>query len=468
MNKFILTTILVLISYFGFSQVTNNFEDGNWLYYYNHCWGIGPNSTYFGTKVTANSQTFNGTKVCRTDNLGQTSVCRLESPWIDLNVGVIKFDHSMPSFNGTRSLKLYLVDQNLVETLIWTYTYTNDNVQNSFVNNTVTGMHKVKWVWNGSGGNSRGELDNISISGNNVSDPSNNCQVYVPPVDTDGDGVPDSQDEYPTDPYRAFNNYYPASDTSTLVFEDLWPSYGDYDLNDLVVGYKFKIVTNSQHNVVEIYNTMIVRAQGAGMENGFGYQFPTVNQSSILDVTGVGDQYGYDIRTNGTENGNSKAVIILFNKSHNVITKWNTVKNDPPSPFKTFNVYIKFSNNGVPASGGWVSLSTLDISKWNPFLVSNGERGREVHLPNYLPTDLVNTSLFGTVNDDTNPSIGKYYKSNTNLPWALDITGHFDYPSEKSDIFQAYIHFVDWVLSNGLNYQDWWSNPNYRNDDMIY
>lgn len=427
MKKIILTIALLISISFGFSQqVTNNFEDGNWLYYYNHCWGIGPNNTYYGTNVTANSQTFNGTKVCHTDNLGQTSICRLESPWIDLKSGDIKFDHSIPSFDGTRSLKLYLVDQNSVRTLIWTYNYVNNVTQNSIVNNNITGTYKIQWEWNGSGGNSRGELDNIIIPGINISHPSNNCQIYSPSIDTDGDGVPDSQDEYPTDPNRAFNNYYPANDTSTLVFEDLWPSYGDYDMNDLVLGYKFKIVSNAQHNVVEIYNTMVVRAQGAGMVNGFGYQFPTVNESSILDVTGVGDQSGYDIRLNGTENGNSKAVIILFNNSHNILTKWNTVKNDLPCPYKTFNVYIKFSNNGVPASGGWVSLSTLDISKWNPFLISNGERGREVHLPNYQPTDLVDISLFGTGNDDTNPNNGKYYKSSTNLPWALDITGHFD------------------------------------------
>ena len=81
MKKIILITLLSLVSLFGYNQtVTNNFEDGNWLYYHNLCWGIGENNEheYFSTKVTGNG--FNGTDVCETDNLGHTNICRLESP----------------------------------------------------------------------------------------------------------------------------------------------------------------------------------------------------------------------------------------------------------------------------------------------------------------------------------------------------------------------------------------------------
>lgn len=461
MKKIILITVLVLISVFGFTQVTNNFEDGNWLYYSNRCWGIGPNNTYYGTKVTSNG--FNGTSVCETDNLGQTNICILESPWVDLIEGNIIFDHAIPSFNGTRKLSMYLVD-NLNNTItLWSFSYQNNKPKSAIKYNDLTGIYKIRWKWEGTGGNSRGQLDNIVIPGMNVSDPSNSCNPIIPSLDTDGDGVPNSQDEYPIDPTRAYNNYYPASDTSTLVFEDLWPNYGDYDMNDLVIGYKFKIVSNSQHNVVEIFNTLVVRAQGAGMENGFGYQL-NVNPNSILQVTGMGDQTGYNIKSTGTEIGNpSKATFIVFNNSHNVISCWNTVKGEITCPYKTFDIYIKFSTNSI-------SLTQLDISKWNPFIITGNVRGREIHLPNYQPTEMVDVSYFGTGDDDTNPSISKYYKSVNNLPWALDITGKFNYPSEKNDISQAYLKFIDWVLSNGNSYQDWWSNLNsgYRNSVLIY
>jgi len=53
-------------------------------------------------------------------------------------------------------------------------------------------------------------------------------------TDTDGDGIMDNLDAYPTDATRAFNSYYPNQvDYGSVAFEDLWPAYGDYDCNDL-------------------------------------------------------------------------------------------------------------------------------------------------------------------------------------------------------------------------------------------
>ena len=451
MKKLLLIILFTLIGFVGFSQkfpntigVTNNFEDGDWLYYSNLCWGIEPNSTYFNTKVTGNG--FNGTNVCETDNLGHSTSCILESPWISFSTGTLIFDHEIPSFDGQRTLKVFIVDQNNISTLLWTYVYTNSTPIHTTIPTAIIGIHKVRWQWLSDGrGNSRGQLDNIIIPGASVSDPSNNCQPYVPPTDT------------------TFINYYPASDTSTLVFEDLWPYYGDYDMNDLVMGYKFKIVSYTTNKVTDIYATFIVRADGAGLHNGFGFQFPNVPSSDIVSVTGVGQQDGYTILTNGTEANQSTSTFIIYDDQYKFMSAWNTVKGGPTCPQVTFNVHIKL----VPKI---VSLQQLSIQNWNPFIVVGGVRGHEVHLPNYYPTSLVDPSFWGTGNDATNPSQNKWYKSSTNLPWAIDIYGHFYYPTEKSDISNAYLHFQDWVLSNGTQYQDWWSNTGsgYRNNSLIY
>ena len=41
---------------------------------------------------------------------------------------------------------------------------------------------------------------------------------------------------------------------------------------------------------------------------------------------------------------------------------------------------------------------------------------------------------------------------------------------EKAEITKAYLHFIDWVISNGSSYTDWYSNtaPGYRNNNNIY
>ncbi len=85
---------------------------------------------------------------------------------------------------------------------------------------------------------------------------------YLPPVaDVDGDGIPDDQDDYPNDPLRAFDNYFPAAGFGSLAFEDLWPGKGDYDFNDVVVDYRFQTVTNALNQVVEIFGTFYGKSQ---------------------------------------------------------------------------------------------------------------------------------------------------------------------------------------------------------------
>jgi len=450
MKKLVLITLLSLMSLFGFSQtVTNNFQDGNWLYYYNLCWGIGPNDNYFGTKVIGNGAGWNGTDVMETAQLkGNSSVCRLISPWTHVISGNITFDHKLFDKSSTVVLKVISIKAGTnEENELFVYQYSGENSVSTSFPVTLNGNYKIMWKWEGNTQKSRIQLDNIVIPGTNVSDPSNNCQIYVPPV------VPDTT-----------INYYPASDTSTLAFEDLWPNYGDYDMNDLVMGYKFQIISYTQtHYVKDINVTFVVRAQGAGLANGFGFQLPNVNQTSISSVTGVGDQSGYSINTNGTENGNSKATFIIFDDTHKFMTSWNTVKGQIPCPWKTFNIHIKFVASSV-------TLQQLNIQTWNPFMIKGGVRGQEIHLPDYKPTDLVDISLFGTGNDDTKPGINRYYKSTTNLPWAIDIYGKFYYPTETSDISNAYLHFGNWAESNGQLYQDWWLNTGsgYRNENLIY
>lgn len=452
-------------------SVTNNFEDGNYLYYYNLCWGIGPNSTYYGTKVTGNG--FNSTDVCETDNLGQTATCILTSPWISMNGNdQISFTHAIRSFNGTRSLKVYLVQYpDETETLLWTYNYTNGNAQNALINHSAEGTYKVKWVWNGSNGNSRGQLDNIVIGGVYNSDPGNGCNpLPAPVVDTDTDGVPDAQDEFPEDQYRAYQNFYPAADTGTVVFEDLWPDYGDYDLNDMVVGYRYKVITDANQNVVELFVTFVLRAAGASYANGFGFNLPNVNPTSVISATGYNVQSStFSIGANGTENGQSAATFIIFDRARKFLPNGNTVPGNPFNPYKRFNMYIKFMENGVPGAGGAVSFSTLNIQGFNPFLVSDDDRGKEVHLPGYPPTSLANVSYFGTGDDDTNLATGKYYQSKTNLPWGVHIAGEFDYPIEKVPVTEAYTKFTNWIQSSGSQYPDWFMDkPGYRVSGKIY
>ncbi|MCD4744662.1 MAG: LruC domain-containing protein, partial [Bacteroidales bacterium] len=91
------------------------------------------------------------------------------------------------------------------------------------------------------------------------------------------------------------------------------------------------------------------------------------------------------------------------------------------------------------------------------------------NLPDYAPTDLIEISYYQTWEDDTQPGIGKYFKTVNNLPWAINLPESFAYPYEYADITTTYTHFQEWAESGGVNYTNWYQDePGYRNAANIY
>ena len=473
--KYLLTTIssfiLLLSATTAFSQYEVDFNDGSTSYYEALCWDIDEASV-------STSQPIEGNRSIRTSKLDD-DIGIIISPWVSLSgSGNLTFKHRIYNYNGSRNLKVYIISEaNPSGELLFDYDYSNGTTKTESIAITQSGVYKFKWRFSGSGGNSRGQLDLVSIPGTYASDPSNDCDPIAANPDTYGDGVPDTEDDYPTDQYRAYNNFYPASGQSTLAFEDLWPSAGDYDLNDVVVGYSFKIVTNASDNVVDMIGTFVLRASGAGLHNGFGFQLPNVDPTSVISTTGyqILPSSGYTLGSNGLETGQTFATIIVFDDFFRFVvpagggTGVNTTAGQTPVPYDTITVTMAFMNNGTPGAGGAVSITTLNISEFNPFIIARMERGREIHLPDYEPTNKADPQYFGIEDDDSNPSIDKYYKTAGNLPWALNIYEEFDYPLEEVSVTSAYLKFGDWVQSNGAQFPNWYqNNPGYRNASKIY
>lgn len=295
--------------------------------------------------------------------------------------------------------------------------------------------------------------------------------IYQPidsPVDSDNDGVSDVFDQYPNDATRAYGNFYPAEDIfGTLIFEDLWPSRGDYDFNDLVVDYNFAQITNSLNQVESVRAEFVVKAIGASYHNAFGIEINT-DPSNVASVTGQLNTNDYlDIASNGTENGQDKAVIIIFDDAFNALPYpgsgigVNVYEDAPYATPDTLVIEIEFINP--------VNYTSLGVPPYNPFIIIDRNRGVEVHLPGSPPTSLADTDLFGTGDDDSDINSSKYYMSDSYLPWGLNIPISLDYASEKNDIRDAYLYFDSWALSQGYSYPDWYSDKSgYRNNSKIY
>jgi LruC domain-containing protein len=293
------------------------------------------------------------------------------------------------------------------------------------------------------------------------------CDLYIagnacnpgngsaPVTDTDNDGLADNIDDYPADPTKAFDNYVVAGGHdagATIIFEDMWPKKGDYDLNDIVMSYQLKVITNASNKVVEVTGVYTLTARGGIFRNGFGIEFP-ISRASVSDVQGA-----------VLEQGQSKAVLILFTNMAGQMYYMNTVLSEPQSASVSYNVSFKVSNG--PA------LADFGLNEYNPFIWNQDlGRGAEVHLPGKTPTSLADLTLFGTQDDRTNPSQGKYYVSSEGYPWAITVpVKGFLYPIEGKEIVSAYLKFPNWVISGGTQFTDWYSNTSvgYRNNANLY
>lgn len=293
----------------------------------------------------------------------------------------------------------------------------------------------------------------------------NNVAPIDTPVDADGDGVNDVYDEFPLDNRYAYDYVYPSETTfGSFAFEDQWPNVGDYDFNDLVVDYQYHQIANATNRLVKIDAEYVVQAVGAGFKNGFGIQLNLL-PSNIASVTGSRFKHNlFNIQSNGTEANQSKAVIIVTDDVHSGFDGYGFINTDAGLPTQdpdTIMIQINLNGNFAMTAAG--------NAPFNPFLVINQTRGREVHIPGYAPTDLADASYFGNGNDNTQPSKNIYYRSKEGLPWGMNLPEPFAYPLEKDDIRNAHNYFEPWANSQGFSYMDWYMNKSgYRNNNHIY
>lgn len=296
--------------------------------------------------------------------------------------------------------------------------------------------------------------------------------VTTNPADTDSDGVIDLEDMYPNDSLRAFATSYPAVGFGTLLFEDLWPSVGDYDFNDLVVDYQYTVVSNAENNAVEARYTFVTRAIGGALHNGFAFQINGLNPNKIVSTSGTktnGITWA-TLNANGTEVGNNNSANIpVFKDAYDLLPgtggHWfmNVEHNAPDVGTDTTTVLITFLNNGLAPAGGVTDAAVLSSVNFNPYIIVGQERGKEIHLVNMPPTQLMNMSYFGTQNDGSVPSSNLYFTSKQGLPWALNINQSIPYPAEKIDFITAFPNFVNWAQSGGATHTDWYlNNPGNR------
>ncbi|MEI6265843.1 MAG: LruC domain-containing protein [Sphingobacteriia bacterium] len=484
MNKI----LAAIISMALFSATTNaqtlsiDAESGNIAEDQANCWAFG--EIGYSSK---DGQTINGkwSMYSNTPSSLDPSSCYIKSPWLKPVRGKITLTIKFESESDAKS-------RQIIASYITYNAAANESAEGRFVRFDSTSFdlplsttnqeinfpvpeeiiksglpYKIQLSFVGNGGTSRYIIDDISLPGNYFSDPSNNCLPILDKADTDGDGVIDSEDAYPDDATRAYNTLIPGKSEGTLMFEDYWPRTGDYDFNDLVLGYRYTIVTNANNNVVELKGQAIIRAIGANFENGFGIQLDNLSPELIKSVTGVNTKSPswLKVNANGTEAGQTYANIIVIDNASRIVPKpaGNKFVNALPGELVLKPATINFE---ISFAADKVSIDQIAI---NPYLIINQNRSNEVHLADKAPTDRADTKQFGTQDDDSKIEAKRFYKDKNNLPWALDLPAFVPYSIEAKNITSAYLLLTKWAASSGRVYTDWYLDiPGYRDASIIF
>lgn len=265
--------------------------------------------------------------------------------------------------------------------------------------------------------------------------------MVVANPDTDGDGIDDSQDEFPNDPTKAFTSNFPSSGYQTLAFEDLWPAKGDFDFNDMVISNQVVYGLDANGDKVDATFTISLDAAGSGFSNGLAVVFTDgnklgLNQSIIASVNG-----------DASLDPNVANGVIVFN-----------------DVFLAQSTFYQNNGIGTPATPDVFTFTVTFNSAVNnqviipdTYIFRTAVRGQEVHLDGFLGTAAATSGFNNTVDD-----INGTYNTDTGLPWAIEVvtaSKTFQHPNEKIDILQAYPGFQVWAENGGTVNTNWLLSP---------
>ena len=242
----------------------------------------------------------------------------------------------------------------------------------------------------------------------------------------------------------------------TYAFEDQWPIYGDYDLNDIVFSIdEIKLKYGKSGWLKEVKINGDLKAVGASNILGIGIRFLGLNSSYTFDDFQCNWTTGYT----SWEEGNDYPTLILTEDAFAQMAGSrknrafiNTVIDGYHREYKGYDIKIKFPNEDVPPAA-------FDLSKLDVFIFCRTKAyspyRREIHLPGYHPTNWADQSYEGTGNDNGYRS----YTSHEGLPWGLCVpTTNWRWPLECFNIINesVYPQFESWVLSGSSMNSTWY------------
>lgn len=222
----------------------------------------------------------------------------------------------------------------------------------------------------------------------------------------------------------------PSYDTyttcATLAFEDIWPTGGDYDLNDVIVEQTRTVTYNSNGYITEIKDA-----------------FKVTNLNGSADYV---DAFGFTVASNAVGDA-SGAVAVEEDNQFIMLADAQAAIGNTCELVRTFE-------DGELANEGF-------DDEFNPFIVVNyvaGKKNRtEVHLPKHAATSWANMEQQGTADD------AYYVNKNGKYPFAISLEGVTGWVPVTEEVtigsvgeYPQYNNWVEAGCPTSGQYADWY------------
>ena len=272
-------------------------------------------------------------------------------------------------FKGTGTEKaLLIIKKAVAETLKPNLIHYSGNLQVICSEHPIEKIDDWNICWTITGGAEWGEEGK-----NTVSIPESECSDGY----NGGTPTPPTNPEFPIE-VEDNKNY-------TYLFEDQWPLYGDYDMNDIVLTIqKRKIYTNKENKVTKFELSIDLSAAGATKSIGAAIMLDNVPANAITQPVEFSDNTlakNFNLNNNNIENGQDYTVIPLFDDAHKVLGRdryeqINTVS-DYAGNTKPKNISFSITFNNPT-----ISADAFNVNKLNVFIIVDGNRNprKEIHV----------------------------------------------------------------------------------------
>ena len=241
--------------------------------------------------------------------------------------------------------------------------------------------------------------------------------------------------------------------TSVYAYEDLWPSKGDYDMNDVMVELKQQkeFEMRSSDKEYKIYKeTFALTTYQNYVELTSGLALKLELRSNPLSIV---------MKKVNPETADTTVVNFTKESKGNVYLLTDDVKGELNT---TYIIEINYKS-------GITNDSKTALAY--PFIYRNNENDDmrwEVHIPYEAPTTKMDFSYFGLDDDCSVPAEGKFFVRSGSYPFAFCLSGVtinnfrntlLNRDNEKKRISDLYPRFLGWSTSNGEENADWYLHP---------